>query len=145
LRRGSGWVDLAVHVSAPWTPWPPLCMVIEKTWRTFFTHARDVRSNSVNSRDAWMRGPHGVWSCQCQAILAEDSVTTRRSQASSLTSLPVDQFPFGPRDKRSFGFSYFRGMYFGNPNFFGAGCEGNRSIVNQKNSYGCEQESQDLI
>jgi hypothetical protein len=48
-------------------------------------------------------------------------VTARRSQASSLTSVPVDQFPFGPGDKRSLGLSYSRGMYFGNPNFFGAG------------------------
>jgi hypothetical protein len=53
-----------------------------------------------------MQGPQGVWSCQCQAILAEDGVTARRSQASSLTSLPAEQFPFGPSDKRSLGLSY---------------------------------------
>jgi hypothetical protein len=36
-------------VSAPRAPRPPLRMVIEETWWTFFTHMRDVRSNSVNS------------------------------------------------------------------------------------------------
>jgi hypothetical protein len=30
-------MDLAVHMSAPRTPRPPLCTVIEKAWRTFFT------------------------------------------------------------------------------------------------------------
>jgi hypothetical protein len=69
-----------------------------------------------------MRGPQGVWSCQCQAILAEDGVTARRSRATSLTSLPVEQFPFGSRDKRNFGLSYFRGMYSRKPNFLGVGC-----------------------
>jgi hypothetical protein len=50
LRRGSGGVDLAIHVSAPRALRPPLRTVIEETWWTFFTHARDVRSNAVNSR-----------------------------------------------------------------------------------------------
>jgi hypothetical protein len=40
-----------------------------------------------------MQGPQDVWSYQCEAILAEDGVTARRSRASSLTSLPVEQFP----------------------------------------------------
>jgi hypothetical protein len=49
-------------------------------------------------------------------------VTARRSRASSLTSLPAERFSFSPRDKRDFGLSYFRGMYFRKPNFLGAGC-----------------------
>jgi hypothetical protein len=49
-------------------------------------------------------------------------VTARRSRASSLTSLPAEQFSFGSRDKHDFRFSYFRGMYSRKPNFLGAGC-----------------------
>jgi hypothetical protein len=37
LRRGSGGVDLVVHVSVPRALRPPLRTVIEETWRTFFT------------------------------------------------------------------------------------------------------------
>jgi hypothetical protein len=37
LRRGSGGMDLAIHVSAPRVPQPPLRTVIEETWWTFFT------------------------------------------------------------------------------------------------------------
>jgi hypothetical protein len=37
LRRGSDGVDLVVHMSAPRAPRPPLRMVIEETWQTFFT------------------------------------------------------------------------------------------------------------
>jgi hypothetical protein len=48
-------------------------------------------------------------------------VRARRNQASSLTSLPVEESPFDPRDKCNFGFSYFRGMYFQNPNSIGVG------------------------
>jgi hypothetical protein len=112
LQRGSGWTNLAIHVSAPWGPRPPLCTVIEETWRTFFTHARDMRSNSVNNRDARIQGPLDVWSCQCQVISAKDRGIARRSQASSLMSSPAEQFSFGRRDKRDFWPSCFRGMYF---------------------------------
>jgi hypothetical protein len=48
-------------------------------------------------------------------------VTARRNQASSLTSFPMGRFPFDSKDKISFGFSYFRGMYSRNPSFFGIG------------------------
>jgi hypothetical protein len=48
-------------------------------------------------------------------------MTARRNQASSLTPFPVGRFTFDPKDKLSLGFSYFRGMYSGNPNFFGSG------------------------
>jgi hypothetical protein len=109
-------------VSAPRVPRPPLCTVIEETRRTFFTHAQDVRSNSVNSRDARMQGPQDVWSCQCQAILVEDGMIAQRSRASSLTSLPAERIIFGSGDKRDFGLSHFRGMYSRKPNFLGAGC-----------------------
>jgi hypothetical protein len=37
LWRGSGGVDLAVHVSAPRASRPPLRTVIEEAWQTFFT------------------------------------------------------------------------------------------------------------
>jgi hypothetical protein len=69
-----------------------------------------------------MQGPQDVWSCQCQAILAEDGVTAQRSRASSLTSLPAERIIFGSGDKRDFGLSRFRGMYSRKPNFLGAGC-----------------------
>jgi hypothetical protein len=103
LRRGSGGVDLAIHVSTPRALRPPLCMVIEETWQTFFTHARDVQSNTVNSRGARLLGPRDIRSCQCQAILAEDGVTARRNQASLLTSSPVRLFPFNPKEELDFG------------------------------------------
>jgi hypothetical protein len=122
LQRGSGWTDLVVNVSAPREPRPPLRTVIEETMQTFFTHARDVRSNSVISRDARMQSPQDVWSCQCQAILAEDGVTARRSQTSSLTSLHAEQIIFGSEDKHDFGLSHSRGMYSQKPNFLGVGC-----------------------
>jgi hypothetical protein len=108
-------------VSVPRAPRGPLRTVIEETGRTFFTHARDVRSNSVNSRDARVSGPQDIWSCQCQAILAENGVTARRSQASPLMSVHAEHFLFDSRDKRDFGLSYFRGMCSRKLNFLGAG------------------------
>jgi hypothetical protein len=45
----------------------------------------------------------------------------RRNQASSLTSLPAEQSLFDTRIKSNFGFSYFQGMYFRNPNPIGVG------------------------
>jgi hypothetical protein len=122
LRKGSGWVDLVVHVSAPCALRPPQRTVIEDTWRTFFTHARDVRSNTVNSRGARPLGPRAVRSCQCQAILTEDGMTARRSQASSLMSFSVRLFPFDPKDNLDNEFSHFQGMSFSNSNFFGIRC-----------------------
>jgi hypothetical protein len=50
VHYGNGKANLAVHVSAPREPWPPLCTVIKETGQTFLTHARDVRSNLVSSR-----------------------------------------------------------------------------------------------
>jgi hypothetical protein len=112
LRKGNGWVNLAVHMSAPCALWPPICTVIEETWWIFFTHAQDVRSNAVNSRGTRLLGPWDVQSCQCQVILVDDGVTARRNQASSLTSFSVKLFPFVPREKLDFGSSCFRGMYY---------------------------------
>jgi hypothetical protein len=57
LQSGSGRADLATHVSTPREPWPPLCTVIKETERTCFTHAWDVRSNVVISRDVRPLGP----------------------------------------------------------------------------------------
>jgi hypothetical protein len=36
MRSGSGGVNLAIHVSAPWELWPPLRTVIEEAWQTLF-------------------------------------------------------------------------------------------------------------
>jgi hypothetical protein len=134
LVLGNHWLILAIRCEgevagricpsmcqALWTSQHPLCTVIKETGRTFFTHARDMRSNLVNSRGVRPLGPQGIKSCHCQAILAEDGVTARRNQASSLTSLPAEQSPFDPGDKCNFGLSYFRGMYFRNLNFIGVG------------------------
>jgi hypothetical protein len=57
LGSGNGGADLAIHASTPWEPRPPLRTVIKETVRTFFTHTRDVRSNTVNSRDVRLLGP----------------------------------------------------------------------------------------
>jgi hypothetical protein len=46
---------------------------------------------------------------------------TQRSQASPLMSLHAEQLPFGSRDKRDFGLSYFRGMCSRKLSFLGAG------------------------
>jgi hypothetical protein len=108
-------------MSAPWAPWPPPCTVIEETGWTFFTHARDVRSNSVNSRDARAWSLQDVRSCQCQSILAEDGVTTQRIRASSLTSWLAKRFLSDLRGKLDFGPPYFRGMYLSRLNSFGTG------------------------
>jgi hypothetical protein len=41
---------------------------------------------------------------------------------SSLMSSPVRLFLFNSKGKIDLGFSCFRGMYYRNPHFFGAGC-----------------------
>jgi hypothetical protein len=61
LRSGNGRADLAIHVLAPREPRPPLRTVIKETGWTFLTHARDVRSNSVNSQDARAGGAHKMF------------------------------------------------------------------------------------
>jgi hypothetical protein len=59
LRRRSSGVDLAVHVSVPRMPRPPLCTVIEETWRTFLTQCtgRAVKYGQQPERAA--AGPTG--------------------------------------------------------------------------------------
>jgi hypothetical protein len=49
-RSGNGRADLAIHVSAPREPRPPLRTVNKETVQTFLTHTRDVRSNVVSSQ-----------------------------------------------------------------------------------------------
>jgi hypothetical protein len=59
LRRGSGGVDLAIHVSAPRPLRLPLHTVIEETWRTFLTQraGRAVKYGQQPERVA--AGPTG--------------------------------------------------------------------------------------
>jgi hypothetical protein len=57
---GNGGADLAAHASTPRKPRPPLRTVIKETVRTFFIHARDVRSDTINSRDVRPLGPPHV-------------------------------------------------------------------------------------
>jgi hypothetical protein len=70
LRSGNGGANLAAHVSAPRESWPPLRAVTQETAQTFFTHARDVQSKMVNSRDVRPLGLPRVSSCQNQQRVA---------------------------------------------------------------------------
>jgi hypothetical protein len=65
----------------------------------FSPDARDIWSNTVNGRCALPWAPLDVQSCQCQAIPATGGVTTRRSNASSLMSLPASLFSFDQEEK----------------------------------------------
>jgi hypothetical protein len=104
-------VNLAVHVSAPRALWPPLRTVIEEAWWTFLTGCAGRAVKYSQQPVCAALGPLGVRSCQCQAIPGAGGMTTRRSNASSLMSLPARFIFFRPRKEAFFRSSSFRGMY----------------------------------
>jgi hypothetical protein len=112
LILGKSWLILAVHYEVEMVEqiWPSTCQAVSTAgadqgdW-VDFSHPRAGRAVKL-SQQPWTRkqgGPQDIWSCQCQSILAEDGVTTRRIQASSLTSWLAERFPWELKDKLDLG------------------------------------------
>jgi hypothetical protein len=86
-------------------------MVIEEARQTFLTGCVGRAVKHSQQPVCAALGPLGVRSCQCQAIPGVGGMTTRRSNVSSLMSLPARFIFFQPRREVFFGSSSFRGMY----------------------------------